>query len=318
MIKVKNLTKIYKTPERQNDFFKDLFLRKYKEKIALDKVSFEIEEGELVGFIGPNGAGKTTTLKILSGILYPTSGEVQVFSYFPFDKKKEFLRQIAFIMGTRNQTIWELPAIDSFLLTKEIYQINDFDFKKNLSEMIDLFNVSHLINQPIKTLSLGERMKMELINNLIHKPRLVFFDEPTIGLDIFSQEVIRDFIKKFQQKYGSTIILTSHYLEDVKKLTKKLIIINQGKIIYDGAIDKIYKIYSKEKFVTVILEKEVDMKTLKNIGEVYQYQYPKVIFKIPKEKIAEKIKLINKLPYSDLTVEEEKIEEIIKKIISNQ
>jgi ABC-2 type transport system ATP-binding protein len=318
MIKVKNLTKIYKTPERQNNFFKDLFLRKYKEKIALDKVSFEIEEGELVGFIGPNGAGKTTTLKILSGILYPTSGEVQVFGYFPFDKKKEFLRQIAFIMGTRNQTIWELPAIDSFLLTKEIYQINDFDFKKNLSEMIDLFNVSHLINQPIKTLSLGERMKMELINNLIHKPRLVFFDEPTIGLDIFSQEVIRDFIKKFQQKYGSTIILTSHYLEDVKKLTKRLIIINQGKIIYDGAIDKIYKIYSKEKFITVILEKEVDMKTLKNIGEVYQYQYPKVIFKIPKEKIAEKINLINKLPYSDLTVEEEKIEEIIKKIISNQ
>jgi ABC-2 type transport system ATP-binding protein len=318
MIKVKNLTKIYKTPERQNNFFKDLFLRKYKEKIALDKVSFEIEEEELVGFIGPNGAGKTTTLKILSGILYPTSGEVQVFGYFPFDKKKEFLRQIAFIMGTRNQTIWELPAIDSFLLTKEIYQINDFDFKKNLSEMIDLFNVSHLINQPIKTLSLGERMKMELINNLIHKPRLVFFDEPTIGLDIFSQEVIRDFIKKFQQKYGSTIILTSHYLEDVKKLTKRLIIINQGKIIYDGAIDKIYKIYSKEKFITVILEKEVDMKTLKNIGEVYQYQYPKVIFKIPKEKIAEKINLINKLPYSDLTVEEEKIEEIIKKIISNQ
>jgi len=318
MIKVKNLTKIYKTPERQNNFFKDLFLRKYKKKIALDKVSFEIKEGELVGFIGPNGAGKTTTLKILSGILYPTSGEVQAFGYFPFDKKKEFLRQIAFIMGTRNQTIWELPAIDSFLLTKEIYQINDFDFKKNLSEMIDLFNVSHLINQPIKTLSLGERMKMELINNLIHKPRLVFFDEPTIGLDIFSQEVIRDFIKKFQQKYGSTIILTSHYLEDVKKLTKRLIIINQGKIIYDGAIDKIYKIYSKEKFVTVILEKEVDMKTLKNIGEVYQYQYPKVIFKIPKEKIAEKINLINKLPYSDLTVEEEKIEEIIKKIISNQ
>ena len=318
MIKVKNLTKIYKTPERQNNFFKDLFLRKYKEKIALNKVSFEIEEGELVGFIGPNGAGKTTTLKILSGILYPTSGEVQVFGYFPFDKKKEFLRQIAFIMGTRNQTIWELPAIDSFLLTKEIYQINNFDFKKNLSEMIDLFNISHLINQPIKTLSLGERMKMELINNLIHKPRLVFFDEPTIGLDIFSQEVIRDFIKKFQQKYGSTIILTSHYLEDVKKLTKRLIIINQGKIIYDGAIDKIYKIYSKEKFVTVILEKEVDMKTLKNIGEVYQYQYPKVIFKIPKEKIAEKINLINKLPYSDLTVEEEKIEEIIKKIISNQ
>jgi len=318
MIKVKNLTKIYKTPERQNNFFKDLFLRKYKEKVALNKVSFEIEEGELVGFIGPNGAGKTTTLKILSGILYPTSGEVQVFGYFPFDKKKEFLRQIAFIMGTRNQTIWELPAIDSFLLTKEIYQINDFDFKKNLSEMIDLFNVSHLINQPIKTLSLGERMKMELINNLIHKPRLVFFDEPTIGLDIFSQEVIRDFIKKFQQKYGSTIILTSHYLEDVKKLTKRLIIVNQGKIIYDGAIDKIYKIYSKEKFVTVILEKEVDMKTLKNIGEVYQYQYPKVIFKIPKEKIAEKINLINKLPYSDLTVEEEKIEEIIKKIISNQ
>ncbi len=317
MITVKYLTKVYKTPIRGKNFFQDVFFRKFKEKVALNKVSFEIDENELVGFIGPNGAGKTTTLKILAGILYPTSGVVEVFGQNPFDKKPEFLKQIAFVMGQRNQLIWELAPIDSFQLNKEIYGVNEFDFKKTVDELSTLLNCKNLLNRPVKTLSLGERMKMELINSLLHRPRLIFFDEPTIGLDIFSQEAIRDFIKKFQQKYGSTIILTSHYLEDVKRLAKRLIIINRGHILYDGQLKKIIDQYSKIKYVSVILEKEINEIMIKTIGKPITNQFPKIVWQIRKDVLPEKISLINKtIPYSDITIEEERIEEIIKSLFN--
>ncbi len=319
MIKVKQLTKIYKTPIRSGNFFQDIFFRKYKQTVALDQVSFAIGENELVGFIGPNGAGKTTTLKILAGILYPTKGQVAVLNHHPFDKKAEFLRQIAFVMGQRNQLIWELPALDSFQLNKEIYQVPDDIFKKTVDELAQLLDCEKLLERPIKTLSVGERMKMELIAALLHRPRLIFFDEPTIGLDIFSQEAIRDFIKKFQQSFGSTIILTSHYLEDVKRLAKRLIVINKGKILYDGSLKKIIDQYSTVKFVSVILEKKVDDKLIYEIGQPLLNLYPKIVWKIEKKTLPEKIALINKLmPYSDLSVEEERIEEIIKSLFKSK
>lgn len=317
MITVKNLTKIYKTPVRGKNFFQDLFFRQYKEKVALDKVSFDIGKNELVGFIGPNGAGKTTTLKILAGILFPTSGQAEVFGQNPFDKRPEFLKQIAFVMGQRNQLIWELAPIDSFQLNKEIYDVNEFDFKKTVEELSTLLNCEKLLTRPVKTLSLGERMKMELINSLLHRPRLIFFDEPTIGLDIFSQEAIRDFIKKFQAQYGSTIILTSHYLEDVKRLAKRLIIINKGHILYDGALKKIIDQYSKIKYVSVILEKEIAEKSIQTIGQPVTNQFPKIVWQIKKDVLPEKISLINNIiPYSDITIEEERIEEIIKNLFN--
>ena len=313
MIKVNNLTKIYKTPIRGKNFFKDIFFRQYKKNTALDDVSFEIGENELVGFIGPNGAGKTTTLKILAGILYPTSGQAEVFGQNPFDKKPEFLKKIAFVMGQRNQLIWELAPIDSFQLNKEIYDVNEFDFKKTVEELSTLLNCKNLLNRPVKTLSLGERMKMELINSLLHRPKLIFFDEPTIGLDIFSQEAIREFIKKFQQQYDSSIILTSHYLEDVKRLAKRLIVINKGKILYDGTLKKITDQYSKVKFISVVLERKIEENLIGQIGRPLTNQFPKIVWKIQKDQLPEKISLINKLiPYSDLNVEEERIEEIIK------
>lgn len=319
MISVKNLTKIYKTHQRQNNFLADIFFRQFKETIALDKVSFEIGSQELVGFIGPNGAGKTTTLKILSGILYPTSGQVNVLGHTPFEKKPEFLKQIAFVMGQRNQLIWELPARDSFLLNKEIYEVEDKSYKKTISELSGLLNCQDILDKPVKTLSLGQRMKMELIAALLHRPKLIFFDEPTIGLDIFSQEAIRDFIKKFQQQYGSSIILTSHYLEDVKKLAQRLIVINQGKILYDGSLKKIIDQYSKVKFVSVVLEEEISAEIINQIGKPLTNQYPKIVWKIQRDQLPEKITLINKfIPYSDLTVEEERIEEIIKTLFKKE
>ncbi|OGK33534.1 hypothetical protein A3F57_05510, partial [Candidatus Roizmanbacteria bacterium RIFCSPHIGHO2_12_FULL_36_11] len=217
MIIVKNLSKVYKTTVKGKNFISDIFARKYKETIAVKNISFEVRESELVGLIGPNGAGKTTTLKILSGILYPTSGTCKVLGMTPFDKKPEFLKQISFIMGQRNQLFWDLSASDTFYLNKEIYDVDDKQFKQVVKELSDLLNCENLLDKPVKTLSLGERMKMELIAGLIHNPKIIFFDEPTIGLDIFSQEVIRDFIKNYQKHYRASIILTSHYMEDVKR-----------------------------------------------------------------------------------------------------
>lgn len=319
MITVKNLTKVYKTSIKGRNFFSDIFNRKYKEIVALDRVSFEVAENELVGFIGPNGAGKTTTLKILSGILYPTSGQVNVLGSFPFDKKRPFLKQIAFVMGQRNQLLWDLPAIDTFQLNKEIYEVSDERYHQIVGELTSLLNAKTLVEKPVKTLSLGERMKMELIATLIHNPKLIFFDEPTIGLDLFSQEIIRDFIKKYQKQYRATIMLTSHYMEDVKRLAKRIIVIDKGKILYDGELKDVIKKYSNTKLVTVVLEKEVDQQMISAVGKTITYVFPKVSYKIDRHLIPEKIDLINKLlPYSDLTIEEEPIEEIIKKLFSGK
>jgi len=317
MIKVKNLTKIYRTHLRQKNLIKDIFFRRYKETIALDQVSFEIEKNEFVGFVGPNGAGKTTTMKILSGILYPTSGEVSVLGFFPFDKKREFLRQISFVMGQRNQLFWDLPALDSFQLIKEIYEINDNQFKKNLDNLTSLLNCSNLINQPVKTLSLGERMKMELIAALIYDPKIIFLDEPTIGLDIFSQEALRNFLKTYQKEFKKTIILTSHYLEDVKRLVKRLIVINKGKIIYDGPLSEVVRHYSKTKKIRLTLEEEIDDKIKKEFNIVFD-QFPQLTIETDKNQIASVLgKIVKKIPYTDIVIEDESIETIIKKILKN-
>jgi len=318
MIVVKNLTKIYKVYRKTGNLINDIFFRRYENILALDKISFEISKNELVGFIGPNGAGKTTTLKILSGILYPTSGKVSVLGFFPFEKKEAFLKQISFVMGQRNQLIWDLPAIDTFLLNKEIYELDEEKFKKNLQKLTAIFSAEKLIQKPVKMLSLGERMKMEFIAALLHQPKIVFLDEPTIGLDIFSQEAIRNFIKNYQKEFQATIILTSHYLEDVKRLAKRLIIINKGKILYDGSLTTILQKFSSVKYVSLILEKEIKKEMLFKIGKPIAYQFPKVVFRIQKKDLPQVVAYINdQIPYLDLAIEDEKIEEVIKNIFEN-
>ena len=313
MISVKHVSKIYKSHVRQNNILKDVFFREFKEHEAVKNISFEIESGELVGFIGPNGAGKTSTLKMLAGILYPTKGAISVLGHTPFDKKRDFLKQIAFIMGQRNQLIWDLPALDSFELQRAVYEIDQTEYKKTLSHLLTILDCEPLIQKPVKTLSLGERMKMELIAGLLHRPILVFLDEPTIGLDIFSQEAIRIFIKEYQQKYNSTVILTSHYLEDVKKLAKRLIIIHKGVIMYDGSLKSIIEEYSTEKRIKITLEERVPEATIATIGTPLSYIYPQLIFSVKRAEIPEKIKNIaSLLPFSDLTVEDASIEEVIK------
>lgn len=318
MITVKNVTKIYKSHIRQSNMFKDIFFRQFKEHEAVKNISLHIEAGELVGFIGPNGAGKTTTLKMLSGILYPTSGSISVLGQTPFEKKADFLKQIAFIMGQRNQLIWDLPATDSFELQRAVYEVNQNEYKRTLSHLLSILECEPLVHKPVKTLSLGERMKMELIAGLLHKPRLVFLDEPTIGLDIFSQEAIRTFIKEYQHTYKSTVILTSHYLEDVKKLAKRLIVIHKGTIMYDGSLKNIIEQYSTEKRIKITLEESVSEAKIHAIGTPLTSLYPQLIFSVKRIDIPEKIKqIVQTLPFSDLTVEDASIEEVIKKFFKS-
>lgn len=319
MIHVKNLKKIYQTATKEGNPIGRFFNRKYKENTALDGISFDIEDDELVGFIGPNGAGKTTTLKILSGILYPTSGKVSVFNYTPFEKKPGFLKQIAFVMGQKNQMLWELPATDSFRLNKEIYEIPDDEYNKTIAELSEILEVQEFIQRPVKTLSLGQRMRIELIGALLHKPKVLFLDEPTIGLDIFAQTTIINFIKEYQQRYKSTIMLTSHYMQDVQRLAKRVILIDHGTIIYDGQLTKLIEEHSKIKTISIILSKQIkvdDWNLPKNIE--IDLQYPQLKLRVPKNEVEKILQFIlKKIDYIDMTIENESLEEIVKKSFKN-
>lgn len=317
MITVQNLSKIFKTPIKTNNSLRDLFMKKYEDKKAVDNISFNIEENELVGFIGPNGAGKTTTLKMLSGILFPTSGSISILGHTPFEKKYSFLKKISFVMGQKNQLLWELTPYDSFIMNKEIYDINNIEFKKTLEELVESLHCKEFLYQPVKTLSLGQRMRMELISALLHKPKVLFLDEPTIGLDIFAQTTIVNFITQYQNNNKSTIILTSHYMQDVERMAKRVIMIDHGSIIYDGLLKDLVNKYSQQKNINITLSKTLSdnfvfPETIKG-----EYLHPQLKLTTKKEDIASVLSYILKqVDFSDVTIENEPIEEVIKKIFS--
>lgn len=319
-ISVSHLKKYYQVYEKEPgvfNTFKSLFKRKYHKVKAVNDISFDISEGELVGFIGPNGAGKTTTLKCLSGLLYPNEGKISVLNDYPYRRGKEFLQKIALIMGQKNQLWWDLPAIDTFLLNKEIYELDDSDYKKTLNELVNLLDVSKSLNIPVRKLSLGQRMKMELIAGLIHKPQVLFLDEPTIGLDVVMQQKMREFIREYNRRYKATIILTSHYMEDVSQLCKRIIIIDQGKIIYDGLLENIVRNMAKYKKISVIFEEYVDPKKLEEIGKIQSFEFPKAVFNIDRKNAnAAVAKILKDFPVADLNIEEPEIEEIIRQVFN--
>lgn len=299
--------------------FKSLFKRKYKEVKAVDDISFKIQEGELIGFIGPNGAGKTTTLKCLSGLLYPTAGKVNVLESVPSDRKNIFLKQIALVMGQKNQLWWDLPAMETFILNKEIYEIEDKIFNDTINKLINLLEMKNLMNIPVRRLSLGERMKAELIAAIIHSPKVIFLDEPTIGLDVVMQKKIREFIREYNKQYNATIILTSHYMDDVKELCKRIIIIDKGKIIYDGLLTDVVKKYADHKTISVIFDKYVDPKELEKIGKVKTIQLPKVVFLIKREQVnLAAAELLRNFPIADLNIEEPEIEDVIREVFTGE
>ncbi len=320
VISVSHLKKYYQVHKKEPGLvgsLKSLVARKYENVKAVDDISFEIAESELVGFIGPNGAGKTTTLKCLSGLLYPTSGQVNVLGYTPFERKNPFLKQIALVMGQKNQLWWDLPAMETFLLNKEIYEIPDDLYKKTLNELVELLEVSDLLKIQVRKLSLGERMKMELIAGLIHSPHVLFLDEPTIGLDVVMQKKMRDFIASYNQLHKSTILLTSHYMEDVRQLAKRVIVIDHGKILYDGKLDNLVKKFAKHKVLSVVLEEYVPPDKLADIGELVTYDFPKAIIRVPRSASnVAAADLLQKFPVDDLNIEEPDIEDIIRDVFT--
>jgi ABC-2 type transport system ATP-binding protein len=318
-IHVKDLTKIYKVPEREAGLkaaVVSLFKRKHKEVRAVDGVSFDIQPGEIVGFLGPNGAGKTTTLKMLSGLLYPTSGELNVLGHLPEKRHPDFLRQITLVMGQRSQLNWDIPAIDSYDLYRAIYGIPMKEYLELRDEMIELMQLGDLVNKPVRNLSLGERMKAEAVGALLHRPKVLYLDEPTIGLDVTMQRRIRRFIQEYNQRYEATVLLTSHYMADVQALCKRVIVIHHGTILYDGALSGLVDRFSAMKTLVVTTSdmngSQPDMSTY---GSVISAEPNRIALRVSKQDAPQvTARLLADLPVTDLTVEDPPIEEVIESV----
>ncbi|MEI8361509.1 MAG: ATP-binding cassette domain-containing protein [bacterium] len=322
IIEVKNLSRsfdYFKKQEGLKASFKGLFKREKLYKEAVKNISFSIEQGEFVGFLGPNGAGKTTTLKMLSGILHPTSGTVKILGYEPHKRQSDYQRQFALVMGQKNQLWWDLPAIESFILNKEIYQLTDNDYRDTLAELSAVLQISDILDIPVRKLSLGQRMKCELALALLHRPKILLLDEPTIGLDVVAQKNIREFLKKYNQKNKTTIILTSHYMEDIKELCSRVIIIDQGVIGFDGQLDDLIASSAPHKVIRLTFdEANVSSELLEKYGKVLRRSEFDADIQVDRESVravATKM-LSSKLPITDIAIDETDIDEVIRKIFS--
>jgi len=319
LIKVKNLTKEFKVYKRKKGFLgsiQNLFSRKHTIIKAVNNISFEVEKGDIIGYIGPNGAGKSTTVKMLTGILVPTSGEIDVRGLVPYKRRKENAKRIGVVFGQRTQLWWDLPVIESFELLKHIYKVPDSLYKENMEIFTELLDLNKFINTPVRKLSLGQRMRSDIAASLLHNPDILYLDEPTIGLDIIAKGRIRDFIKKINEERKVTIILTTHDLIDVERLCPKIMIIDQGRIIYNGSLNKIKQRFGK--FRTLVVDLNEDHKDFKvDSAELIGREDRRLWLKFNREEISAS-KLISKITeqydIKDLTIEEPEIESIVKKI----
>jgi len=320
VISVENLTKIYRVPVKGEGFWEGIlriFRRKYRDIVAVDGISFSVEEGEILGFLGPNGAGKTTTLKMLTGLIYPTSGCVEVLGFKPYERKKEFLKSITLVMGQKQQLIWDLPPMDTFRINAEIYEIPKDVFKGRVYELAEMLAITHILHQPVRKLSLGERMKAELVASLIHFPKILFLDEPTIGLDVSAQTSIRQFLKDYNEKYKATIILTSHYMEDIEVLCDRVILIHKGKIIFDGDLYGIVDKIAPYKEITVKLKGNLDIEAIRKFGEIREVEGTEVRIIVNREEVFEKInEILRNFPVEDFSVTDPPLEEVISRVFS--
>jgi ABC-2 type transport system ATP-binding protein len=317
---VRDLSKTFVVPEREAGLraaLKSLVRRKTRAVKAVDGIDFEIGPGEVVGFLGPNGAGKTTTLKMLSGLLFPTSGEVQVLGHVPFRREKILLRQITLVMGNRNQLEWDLPALDSFELNRAIYRIPVDDFRRIRDELIELLDVGDLVRKPIRNLSLGERMKMEIAGSLLHRPQVLFLDEPTIGLDVTMQKRIRSFLAEYNRRYGATVLLTSHYMADVQALCKRVVVIHHGRILFDGDLSALSDRFAAYKTIAVVLQDGAA--DLSGYGEVIGREGDRITLRVPKAETSRAAsRLLSELQVLDLTIEEPAIEDVIATVFAQE
>ena len=315
VIRVEHLKKefeYYKKGTGLQGSLHNLFHREMLKKEAVKDISFSVERGEMIGLLGPNGAGKTTTLKMLSGILFPTAGEVEIDGYIPWERKNAFKRRFSIVMGQKNQLWWDLPASDSFYLNKCIFDVPDGEYRRTVEELSELLDVKDLMNVQVRRLSLGERMKMEILAALIHRPDILFLDEPTIGLDILSQQKIRDFLKTYNEQTKTTVILTSHYMRDIEELCRRAVIINQGQLVFAGTLADINHRMGDRKLLSLKSIEPVPREHLSLFGRVREYHGREAVLEVPKGKIKETASaILSLLPVEDFTVTEIPLEESI-------
>jgi ABC-2 type transport system ATP-binding protein len=319
-IHIRDLSKIYVVSQREAGVMAALqgLVRRRTEKIpAVDGISFDLAPGEIVGFLGPNGAGKTTTLKMLSGLLYPTAGEVTVLGHIPWKREKAFLRKITLVMGQRNQLIWDIPALDSFELNRAIYRIPAGDYRGMVEELTELLELGPLLSKPVRNLSLGERMKCEIAAALLHRPTVVFLDEPTIGLDVTMQRRIRAFIVEYNRRFGATVLLTSHYMADVEALCRRVIVIHHGRLLFDGDLSNLVQKFTEHK--TIVVQLGDCQADLRSYGEVVSCTDGLFTLRVPKAETARITeRLLADLPVIDLLVEDSPIEEVIERVFAQE
>jgi ABC-2 type transport system ATP-binding protein len=317
-IHVADLTKVFRVPVREGGLvasLRALVRREHKDVHAVEGVSFDIAPGEVVGFLGPNGAGKTTTLKMLAGLLYPTSGEVRVLGHVPSRRESPFLRRMTMVMGNRNQLQWDLPALDSFELMRAIYRIVPADFRRARDEYVEMLELGDLVNKPVRNLSLGERMKAEICAALLHQPDVLFLDEPTLGLDVTMQKRIRAFVAEYNRRHGATVLLTSHYMADVQALCKRVIVIHHGRILYDGELSQLGARFNATKTIEVTLgEGTADLAAY---GEVISADDGVVQLRVARtDAPAVAARLLRELSVADLTIEDPPIEDVIESVFA--
>jgi ABC-2 type transport system ATP-binding protein len=321
VIETRGLTKVYRTYRKEGGLrgsIKGLVRRKYDETRAADDVTFQIDEGELVGFLGPNGAGKTTVLKMLSGLLNPTSGEARVLGFVPWERSNELKRQFALVMGQKNALWWDLPAQESLELNRAIYGIERDRFKKVVNGLADLLDVQDKMNVMVRELSLGERMKMELISALIHEPRVLFLDEPTIGLDVVSQKRVREFLRVYNREHRIVTMLTSHYMQDIQELCERVIVIDHGKIFFDGPLDAIIDRFSSAKIISLTFEEGAAC-DFTRFGEVVEQKPMSVQLKVPRGQVTETARqLLDNCRVTDINVQELPVEEVIRQLFGER
>jgi viologen exporter family transport system ATP-binding protein len=315
------LTKVYHTYRKEGGLLgavRGLLARKYDDTRAADQVSFQIEEGEFVGFLGPNGAGKTTVLKMLSGLLVPTSGSARVLGFVPWERRNEFKRQFSLVLGQKNALWWDLPARESLELNRAIYEIESQRFHRVVDELVDLLDVRDKLNVMVRELSLGERMKMELIAALIHGPRVLFLDEPTIGLDVISQKKVRDFLRYYNEQNRVSTILTSHYMQDIEALCPRVIIIDHGTVFFDGRLESVIETFGGHKILRFTFSQSSSHCDAA-LGEVIEQTADSIKLKVPRDRVAEVCReILSNCQVADFSVEEEPIEEIIRQVFGDR
>jgi ABC-2 type transport system ATP-binding protein len=320
IIQADNLTKTYRVYQKRAGFLgavRGLFRREYKEVHAVEDVSFRIEPGEMVAFLGPNGAGKTTTLKMLSGLIYPTRGSARVLGFVPWERADAFRRRFSLVMGQKNQLWWDLPAADSFQLHREIYSLPAADFDRTVAELTELFHVQDLVRQPVRELSLGERMKMELIAALLHQPRLLLLDEPTIGLDVVAQVTIQKCLKEYNASRGVTMLLTSHYMRDVEALCSRVLVIAHGRLIYDGPLAGITEQFGQAKLVKLQFAGATAPDGLDQFGEVSERDGPLVSLKLDRGRVPQALSaILDRYTVLDMSVQDPPLDQVIARLFS--